>query len=78
VEEYVERSSWLPMPQGAHVVVVPALQGLITGTLYKSMTGPRGAALAGVIGMFASVTYCVGGGYLYEVWFPTTRHRKGR
>ena len=42
-------------------VATPVFAGLLTGVIYKSTSGVRGAALSGLIGIAASCVYWYGG-----------------
>ena len=42
---------------------------LLTGGFYKCATGPRGAALAAVIGGAVSTSYALGGSFIYNSFF---------
>ena len=44
----------------------PIVAGLLTGLLYKSGSGPRGAILAASFGVVASSVYWYGGAYCYS------------
>lgn len=45
-------------------IATPLFAGFLTGGLYKSMRGPRAAALASVIGAGASCVYWYGSSYV--------------
>ena len=55
-------------------VVTPVFAGFVTGGLYKGTAGPRGAALAAIIGTGVSCAYWFGGSFVYNTVF----HRGGR
>ena len=53
---------------------VPASAGFLTGSLYKSTTGIRGAMLAGAIGTVGSCALSFGYGKMKSVFFKKGRY----
>ena len=48
-------------------IATPIFGGAVTGAMFKSVRGPRAAALAGVIGAGLSTAYSVAGTYVYDI-----------
>lgn len=64
VEDLIEMDRYVD-----NVAAKPMLTGLLTGGFYKCATGPRGAALAAVIGGAVSTSYALGGSFIYNSFF---------